>query len=105
MNTLREARKRQGLTQTELSRLTGIYQPNLQVIEAGKVIAQRKSRARIEKVLGKLDWVGTSSVKIRTGDFVKAEKQLKRLLSMFIAMSEQEKSEFMAIITKCFKAQ
>ena len=49
---LREIRLERGITLTQLSAMTGIAQPNLSRIEAGKVDARYSTLARIARALG-----------------------------------------------------
>ena len=50
---LRETRLEKGLTLSQLSAMTGIAQPNLSRIEAGKVDARYSTLARVARALGK----------------------------------------------------
>ncbi|MDE0376732.1 MAG: helix-turn-helix domain-containing protein [bacterium] len=51
-NQLRETRLAKGITHSQLSAMTGIAQPNLSRIEAGKVDARYSTLARIARALG-----------------------------------------------------
>ena len=56
--SLKEARKKAGLTQVELCRKIGIYQPDLSNYERGHTVPSGKVRKDIKDVLGveTIDW-------------------------------------------------
>ena len=62
MQDLRTVRETKRLTQQGLSKLVGLSQPHLASIESGKLLPQKKTRIRIEGILGKtIDWQQTIS--------------------------------------------
>jgi transcriptional regulator with XRE-family HTH domain len=104
MNTLREARIKRGLTQKQLGEMCGIFQPNIGTWERAKFTANRKTRQRIEAVLGtRIDWIETGKIRLRSGDWITAEKLLARLIGIVVAMPETERKEFTKMILKQFK--
>jgi transcriptional regulator with XRE-family HTH domain len=54
-----EARYNKKLTQCELSELSGISQTQISKIESGYVFPQASTRAKIEMVLGEVDFIAT----------------------------------------------
>jgi len=57
MSNLRTVREQKRLTQQDLAGITGISQPHIQALEAGKYLPQRRTRKRIEQILGaEIDW-------------------------------------------------
>ena len=62
MNDLRSIRHSAGLTQDNLAQLTGLSQPHIASIEAGVVLPRKRTRKRIEGLLGaEIDWQQTLS--------------------------------------------
>jgi transcriptional regulator with XRE-family HTH domain len=54
-----EARHRKRLTQCELAELSGISQTQISKIESGYVFPQINTQAKIEQILGKVDFIAT----------------------------------------------
>ncbi len=105
MKSLRQIRKDLRLTQKILSEMSGISQDHLSLIERGKYKPTEKTRQKIEKVLGHIDWVLTSGIKIENPDFHKAEKMLKKVLGMTLTMNEIERLKFNKMILHYFKTE
>ena len=60
MNDLRTVRKEKRLSQQDLSDLIGMSQSALTEVETGKRLPQRKTRERVEQILGsEIDWLST----------------------------------------------
>ena len=71
---LRELRQEKGITLSQLSAMTGIAQPNLSRIEAGKVYPRYSTLARIARALGvemsltAPDVLSVADIEARMGD-------------------------------------
>ena len=104
MNTLHEARTAKGLSLEKLSNLTGITPTNIHFLEHGKQFPNSKTRERLEKVLGRLDWFSTTGVKLRSGSYQECEDLLHKLLGIWVTLSSKEKSEFSKLVLKYFKS-
>ena len=78
MNDLRSIREERRLTQQDLAGITGISQPHIQALEAGKYLPQLRTRKRIEQILGaEIDWLATTS-----GDKDHITRQLLEMLNI-----------------------
>ena len=60
MNDLKTIREMRRLTQQELAETTGLSQPHLTALESGQLFPRRRTRQRVERILGpEIDWVST----------------------------------------------
>lgn len=60
MQDLKTIRQQKNLTQSNLSELSGLSQPHIVALESGQFLPRRKTRQRIERILGsEIDWVAT----------------------------------------------
>ncbi len=65
---LKEARFLKGLTQMDLQRMTGVFQPRISQEERGRKILREDEKRRIEQVLGlegAIDWGGNKNVSLQ----------------------------------------
>jgi transcriptional regulator with XRE-family HTH domain len=103
MNSLRDERINQNITQVMLEELTGITQEQISLIERGKVKPLQSTRERIEKVLGKIDWFATSPIKRFTGNYSKAERLTNKLLAITMLLDDNEVKAIEQLIIKHLK--
>lgn len=103
MRNMKDTRRLLNFTQDQLSELTGIPQSNLSAIEQGKYNPTQSTRDRIEKVLGKVDWIETEKLTLRQTSFFKAERLLKKIVELTLTMDNQQKSDFNRLVFKYFK--
>lgn len=103
MRNMKDTRRSLNFTQDRLSELTGIPQSNLSAIEHGKYKPNQSTRDRIEKVLGKVDWIETEKLTLRQTSFFKAERLLKKIVELTLTMDDQHKTEFNRLVFKYFK--
>ena len=61
MQDLRSIREQKRLSQVDLAGITGISQPHIQALEAGKFIPRDGTRQKLEGILGDIDWLDTAS--------------------------------------------
>jgi transcriptional regulator with XRE-family HTH domain len=102
--TLKEVRKKLGLSQGQLSEKTGISQVLISNIESGKNSPQASTRAKIEKVLGKIDWLNTRSLpreSKKKSTVPEAELQFFKAIETINNLEEVEKFRFL-VITELF---
>jgi len=60
MNDLRSIRNSAGLTQDDLAQLCGLSQSHIASIESGKLLPQKRTRAKLERLLGsEINWLTT----------------------------------------------
>lgn len=102
MKSLRDTRKDQGLSQEQLSRMTGITIANISLVENGHHKPNEFTRERIESVLGRIDWIETQKVTLQTANFYRAERLLKRLVALSLTMCECDREELKNLIHKYF---
>ena len=89
MEDLRTVRKRKKITQMELSKLTGIYQPHLSWIENGRTIPNEETREKIIKALGEeVDFVKTRLKAKRKQTLT--PKKIQKLINMLNDYAENE---------------
>lgn len=103
MRNMKDTRRSLNFTQDRLSELTGIPQSNLSAIEHGKYNPTQSTRDRIEKVLGKVDWIETEKLTLRQTSFFKAERLLKKIVELTLTMDDRHKTEFNRLVFKYFK--
>lgn len=103
MRNMKDTRRSLDLTQDQLSELTGIPQSNLSAIEHGKYKPNKSTREKIEKILGKVDWIETENITLRQTSFFKAERLLKRVVELTLTMEDQQRYEFQRLVFKYFK--
>ncbi len=100
---LRAIRKRKRLTQQELSEKTGLYPYHISGLERGRYRANQETRQKIEAVLGKIDWI--DKVKVRKGDFRKAENLVRQLVEITLLLSPHEREAISKMISKFFEVR
>ena len=105
MKSLYNTRKEKGVTQEKLAEMTGILQPNLSAIENGRRNPTEKVRERIEKVLGKIDWLESEQIHVESGTYYKAERLVKKLVEITLTMKTNEKHEINKLICKYFPVE
>ena len=103
MRNMMDTRRSLNLTQDQLSEMTGIPQSNLSAIEHGKYKPNKSTRERIEKVLGKVDWIETEKITLRQTNYFKAERLLKQMVELTLTMDNQQKEDFQKLVVKYFK--
>jgi transcriptional regulator with XRE-family HTH domain len=104
MKSLRQLRKDSGLTQEDLSVMSGISQDHLSFIERGIYKPTEKTRNKIEQALNtKVDWLETGTIELHDCNWYQAERQLKRLVELTLNLDLNEKREFTKIVRKYFK--
>jgi transcriptional regulator with XRE-family HTH domain len=103
MNNLQIQRRTKGLTQEEMSELTGIPQSYYSEIERGKNKPHDHTKQRIEKVLGRVDWIETGHIQLHNSSWYRAESLLKKLVEATFNMDASQKSEFTKMVHKYFK--
>ena len=102
METLRETRLGQGLSQKELSALSGITQGNISLYENGSAIASPENKQRLEKVLGThIDWFTKERLLI-SADFTTAHKLVKTLHGVYSGLDSVEKLALRKLLRKYF---
>jgi len=100
---MRDTRRSLNLTQDQLSELTGISQSNLSAIENGKYKPNKSTREKIEKLLGKVDWIETENITLKKTNYFKAERLLKRTVELTLTMEDEQRNEFKRLVVKYFK--
>jgi transcriptional regulator with XRE-family HTH domain len=62
MQDLKTVRESKGLTQQDVTSMTGLPQGHIARIESGSLLPRRRTRVRLEQILGsEIDWVSTLS--------------------------------------------
>jgi len=103
MRSLRDVRKKRGLTQRELEKLVDVPYSWLSILENGLATPNLETRHKIEVVLGKIDWIETGSLKINnTTSYVEATALVKKLVALTVLMSEKDKNAIRKLIHKYF---
>lgn len=59
MDTLKIARMRKKLKQSQLAEICGITPVTISLIESGHTVPHQSTRNKIEKILDEIDWDGT----------------------------------------------
>ncbi|MBN1181802.1 MAG: helix-turn-helix transcriptional regulator [Bacteroidales bacterium] len=103
MRSLRETRKKLGFTQTELAKITSTPQSYLSEIERGKNKPSLKTKERIEGAVGKIDWIETSGMNLRSSNYYTAEKYFTKLMQTYLSLTGVERSEIKNLVKKYFK--
>ena len=103
MRNMKDTRRSLNFTQDRLSEMTGIPQQNLSALENGKYKPNLATRNKIEKVLGKVDWIETENITLKQTNYFKAERLLKRIVEMTLIMEDQQRDEFTRLVFKYFK--
>lgn len=103
MRNMKDTRRSLNLTQDQLSELAGIPQSNLSAIEHGKYKPNNSTREKIEKILGKVDWIETENITLKQTNYFKAERLLKRMVELTLTMEDQQRDEFKRLVFKYFK--
>ena len=103
MKSLVDTRNEKRMTQMQLVALTGINQHQISCIERGLQTPTESTRSRIEKVLGKIDWMETGKIKLLTPNYFKAERLVNRLVRITLTMKQKDKAEIIKLIHKYFK--
>jgi transcriptional regulator with XRE-family HTH domain len=62
MQDLKSIREAKNLTQNDLAGLSGLPQSHISAIELGKLAANKRTRRRLERVLGPVNWLTTLAV-------------------------------------------
>jgi transcriptional regulator with XRE-family HTH domain len=102
MKSLRETRREHCLTQDMVEELTGIDSRQISMIERGLQKPNDSTRARLEEVLGKIDWLETTGVQV-LGSYIEAERLIKRLVGITVVMDKKDQMAIKKLITKYFK--
>jgi len=100
LKSLKTLRQEAGLTQQDLQHLTGLHQVVISNIESGKFSPQSKTKQRIEKILGRVDWLDNACISIEESNFLKAQSLFKRLLEQLYSMPDEERKSFMLMMKK-----
>lgn len=101
MRSLRESRKQGGLTQEEFAKRVGVHQVHISRLERGNVLPFKYTKAKIEAVLGPVDWLATAKhITIRNPDYLEAEKLIERLVSITAGMGKKERKAIRQLIDK-----
>jgi transcriptional regulator with XRE-family HTH domain len=103
MRNMKDTRRSLNLTQDQLSELAGISQSNLSAIEHGKYKPNKSTREKIEKILGKVDWIETENITLKQTNYFKAERLLKRMVELTLTMEDKQRNEFKRLVFKYFK--
>lgn len=90
------------MTLERLSSLTGISNGYLSLLERGHYKITKKTRKKLEKVLGKIDWIETQKIHIRDSGYFEAEKLIQRLVEITLLMEEKDKSQVTELLNKYF---
>jgi len=101
MQTLREARKNKGLSQSKLAALIdGYNQANISCIERGLTSPWPETKQKIESILDtNINWVVVPiKGKCRTKNEI--QKLVKQLFSVLVNSPDNEKQQHKLIITK-----
>jgi len=81
--------------------MTGISQDQISLIERGMRNPSLSTRNKIENALGKIDWAETTGIQVR-GSYQEAERLLKRLIGITIALDEKERKAIKRLIHKYY---
>jgi len=92
-------RRKKGITQDMLSEMTGITQEQLSLIERGVVRPRKKSRKKIESVLGLIDWSEVSGITLQAG-YSEAIDLTNKLLGIMPVLSNKERRAIKNLISK-----
>jgi transcriptional regulator with XRE-family HTH domain len=103
MKNMRETRRSKKMTQDRLSKLSGIYPSNISAIEHGRYKPNKRTRERIEHVLGPIDWVETEGITLQESSYFRAERLLKEIVEITFTMNNKQKEEFTQLVNKYFK--
>ena len=99
MRPLHEIRLSKGITQEELSELTGVHRVLVSRIETGKCRPNAATKLKLESVLGRIDWM-PQTITIQNPSYLEAEKLVERLVSVTAAMNRKERKTIKQLIGK-----
>ena len=103
MNSLRDTRRRLGLTQEDLGKKTGIHREWISVVERGLSKPTQRTKAGIEAVTGPIDWLETASaISTKNPNYYQAERLVERLIAITATMDGSERTAIKKLITKYF---
>ena len=102
MKTLKETRLEQGLSQKELSALSGITQGNISLYENGTAIASPENKQKLERVLGTHIDFFTRERLLISADFTTAHKLVKTLHGVYSGLDSVEKLALRKLLRKYF---
>jgi transcriptional regulator with XRE-family HTH domain len=103
MNSLRNSRLNLGYSQEKLSQLTGIAQANISTYEKGIKKPTDKTKEKIERVLGKLDWIESEGIQLKESSWQIAEAHFKGMIEATLLMGKFERAKFNLLVLKYFK--
>jgi predicted transcriptional regulator len=103
MKAMKDRRRELHITQDVLADATGIPQQNISALEHGRFKPNQSTRSRIEKVLGKVDWIENEKIVLRKDSYFKAERLLKKIIELSLTMDAKQKDEFKQLVYKYFK--
>ena len=83
--------------------MTGIAQGDLSKIERGFNIVTERTKQKIEKAIGHIDWITNTNLDLSSANYYEAEKLVKKLIRTTALLDVQEKKAITSLITKYFK--
>ena len=99
MRSLHELRLSKGLTQLELSEVSGVHRVLISRVETGRARPNAATKSKLEAVLGRIDFT-PPTITVQNPDYLEATKLVERLISITAAMSRKEKKAIRQLLGK-----